>query len=365
MRTQAVVIPIYEEEEANYLSTLTKRSSTCSGGTQVWAAHYAAGVKRQSVEEIGVRYWLTTHWPPREDEPRDGGSGIWLPDGREGPGALISVGDLVFVYESRSGRTEVRRRTDGSVTHVRCQSGREGIVHIGRVRDPLTADSDSEPESYVDGTTIWWRWYAPVDVMSRSGFVPRADVAEALGYKRSYNFHGFGHQHSGLREVSQLEFERLLDLFTGGRPIPTKIGQIPRGGHSPGGTGESSAHRDLKLLVADDPASLLGEMGLTTVSVEYPFATGDRADIVLTDQYGRIIGVEIEPSVTFKDVAGPLQAIKYRRMLEWTTDRVPGDSRSFLVAYSISDAMKERCRSYSIECYEVSEATVREWRRKQ
>ena len=27
MRTQAVVIPIYEEEEANYLSTLTKRSS--------------------------------------------------------------------------------------------------------------------------------------------------------------------------------------------------------------------------------------------------------------------------------------------------------------------------------------------------
>jgi uncharacterized protein YuzE len=57
-----------------------------------------------------MKYWLTTHWPPRkgyahavgafsDDDPY-----VWLPDGREAAGAGLARDDLVLVYESRSRR---------------------------------------------------------------------------------------------------------------------------------------------------------------------------------------------------------------------------------------------------------------------
>ncbi|MCG2710905.1 MAG: hypothetical protein L6416_01010 [Candidatus Omnitrophica bacterium] len=57
---------------------------------------------------------------------------------------------------------------------------------------------------------------------------------------------------------------------------------------------------------------MLNEEGLITIGKEYPFPTNDRADIVLKDKYGRIIGVEIEVEVNDDENAGPIQAIKYR-----------------------------------------------------
>ena len=42
-----------------------------------------------------MNYWLTTHWPPREGEASENSPDIWLPDGRQAPGAKISPGDLV------------------------------------------------------------------------------------------------------------------------------------------------------------------------------------------------------------------------------------------------------------------------------
>jgi RecB family endonuclease NucS len=113
--------------------------------------------------------------------------------------------------------------------------------------------------------------------------------------------------------------------------------------------------------VAQNPSLALAEPGLTTVETEYSFGTGDRADIVLVDSYGRIVGVEVEPKVGDANEYGPLQAIKYRRMLEWKTNRSPGDSRSVLVAYSISPIMRQKCVRYGIECYEVSLNSVQQW----
>jgi len=301
-----------------------------------------------------MRCWLTTHWPPREDEPINRNSGIWLPDGRESAGSLLSTDDLVMVYESRSGRTEIRKAPDGSNKLVRCRLGREGIVHYGRVSGPLTADPTSVSQQYTDGTTIWWRWYAPVVVLSRSGFVTRQDTNAVLGYKTTYNFHGFGHLHSGLREISVKEFEQLRTLYHASRPLKLRTLPIPRGAKKSPGGGESKRHKKLKEFVAANPSKVLGEEGLRLIRVEYPFVTGDRVDVVLADVNEQIVGVEIEIEVGDSNHAGPLQAIKYRRMLEWMADRAPGDSRAMLVAFTISSAMQQRCAQYGIECYEVN-----------
>ncbi len=61
------------------------------------------------------------------------------------------------------------------------------------------------------------------------------------------------------------------------------------------------------------------------------------------------------------NLAGMLQAIKYRYMLEVTHKRSAGDSRALLVAYQISPAVKEACETYSVEAVEVAKELVRKW----
>lgn len=265
----------------------------------------------------------------------------------------------MFVYQSRSGRALLRQQPDGSEEQVPCRTGREGVVHLGVVLSRVAADSTSTPENYSDGTTIWWRWHAPAEVVSRSGFVPREEVCTILGYKSTYNFRGFGEAHSGLRELTDLEFAALLKRFRSARPLILSRKQVPRGGATGKGGGESKEHCELKEFVAANPSAAIGEVGLRTIKVEFSFPTGDRADIVLADRYDRVIGVEIEPKVGDSDDVGVLQAIKYRRMLEWSADRAPGDSRSLLVAYAISDRMRQRCAQYAVQCVVIERERLR------
>jgi hypothetical protein len=307
-----------------------------------------------------MKYWFTTHWPPREGEATECSPDIWLPDGRHSPGADISPNDLVVVYESLTGRTLLQRKPNGVQERVHCQRGKGGVVCIGRVQSSLVADDDILRANYADNTSIWWRWHAQAEVLSRSGFVPRHELASILGYNSSYTFRGFGTQHSGLRELSQEEFNTILKRFKKSRPIDIHDYppvSIPRNGEHDGG--ESNIHRELKEFVAADPSHALNEQGLTTLRIEYNFASGDRADIVLVDQYNRIVGVEIEPEVTVNNEAGALQAIKYRYMLEWSTNRALGDSRAFLIAHKIDAKTKKKCALYGVECYEISREKVK------
>ncbi|MFA4846284.1 MAG: hypothetical protein WC654_07055 [Patescibacteria group bacterium] len=251
------------------------------------------------------------------------------------------------------------------MSRVRCKRGREGIVCIGRVREPLAADANSSREFYVNGTDIWWRWYAPIEILSRSGFVHRQATASILGYKSSYNFRGFGERHSGLRQITDIEYGKIIRRFHDARPIDLRLPPIPhsRKKGARGKGGESAAHRKLKEFVAANPSVVIGEAGLHTLRTEYPFVTGDRADIVLADSYNRIVAVEIKPEVEEVTTAGPLQAIKYRFMLEWTTNREPRDSRAFLIAHKITKRVREQCAKYGIECYEVPRSEVLKWRK--
>jgi hypothetical protein len=301
-----------------------------------------------------MNYWLTTHWPPRHDEDPDNPPGIWLPDGRESPGVEIAPNDLVLIYESKTRRTQLRQRPDGSTERVKGRLGKEGIVCIGRIQTLLTADPNATPETYTDGTVIWWRWHAAAEVVSRSGFVPRAELALLLGYKSSYPFRGFGEQHSGLKKISEEEFNAIVERFNRAQTISLPERAIlPETWKRWGKGEESDTHRKLKEFVAANPTTVLGELGLCTMQVEYPFASGDRADIVLSDLYNRIVAVEIEPEVNASDEVGALQAIKYRFMLEWCTNRARGDSRAILIAHKIHPIMRARCSKYNVECYEI------------
>ena len=130
-----------------------------------------------------------------------------------------------------------------------------------------------------------------------------------------------------------------------------------------GGGGESDIHLYLKKYVAANPTDVIGEQGLRTLRVEYPFPTGDRADIVLIDAHRRVVAVEVEPSVGKSDIVGPLQAIKYRYMLEWIAKRASGDSRAILVAHSIHRDIYKMCDLYDVECVEVDKKSVDKWRK--
>ena len=127
------------------------------------------------------------------------------------------------------------------------------------------------------------------------------------------------------------------------------------------GTGESKEHLLLKSYVALHPESVLNEPDVRTIKVEYQFPTGDRADILLEDEFGRVIGMEIEVNVEDNQFEGLLQAIKYRYMSELITDRTPGDSRAILVAYRISQNMKCLCEKYHIQYIEIEKHIIEKW----
>ncbi len=339
-----------------------KRAATAVGmhleieGTVPDPVDAESGAERQV-----VNYWITTHWPPRDgDDESPTKTGVGVAEGRQQAADDMRPGDFVAVYESRTGRDKIRTLPDGTTTTVSCRAGREGMICYGIVDSYVSARPDSEPERYKDGTEIWWRWHAPVSVVSHTGFVARSDLLSILGYSPNYNLRGFGDYHSGLKKITEDEFRTLVQEFHAARPV--RLPPSPRtGGHGHGGGGEGTVHLNLKNYVASNPVSALNESGLQKLEVEYEFATGDRADIVLVDRHKRIVGVEIEPSVHDVDLVGLLQAIKYRYMLECVADREPGDSRGMLIAHEIGDRVKAACTRYGIEFYEVLRETVDLW----
>ncbi len=156
--------------------------------------------------------------------------------------------------------------------------------------------------------------------------------------------------------MSESEYNELLGEF---RKHPRKI-NIVRNAKKTGGwgigdeVGESEEHRNLKEYVASNPAAILGEKGLETIKVEYYFPSGDKADIVLKDADGNIIGVEIEIHVHNNQLVGILQAIKYRYMLALMEERKYFETRAFLIAKSISQDVISLCEKYEVECFIVN-----------
>ena len=115
--------------------------------------------------------------------------------------------------------------------------------------------------------------------------------------------------------------------------------------------------------MAAHPTLVLADSGASTIGTEYSFQTGDRADVVLKDTIGRVIGVEIEVSQPDGARDGILQAIKYRFMLALMFRLRFSECRSLLVAYSIADSVKHLCDEYEVEHLEIDRSIVAEWNR--
>jgi len=308
-----------------------------------------------------MNYWVTTHWPPREDNPNMVAEGIWVPDGREEAGKDLRKGDLVAIYQSLTGRTEKFTRTDGIEYRVRNIRGKGSVIALCEAQEPLHTLKDSSPSHYTNGTTIWWRWYSSLRVISKSGFLSRQKLNEILGYSPNNPLRGFGDKKSGLKKIPKEQFLEIRKAFRAGLPSPTRKPARVKIPHDPPSGIESKEHLLLKEYVAAHPKEVLNEDDAIHKFTEYPFCTGDQADVVLEDAYGRVIGVEVEVSVDMQDLAGVLQAIKYRYMLEVEQKRVMGDSRALLVAYEVSQDAKRLCSEYNVEVAEVTKDVVFNW----
>ena len=162
-----------------------------------------------------MAYWITTHWPRRQDqsviEPR---SGVWVKDKQRQLIDRVHPGDLVFIYESKSGPA-VETYVNGSVKVLHRHPGREGIVALVQVTEAAEQPQGSVPEHYADGSSLWWRYRARTRSVNSAGFIPRRNVNLLLGYAENNFLHGFGEKHSGLKEISEELYKRLFKEFSG------------------------------------------------------------------------------------------------------------------------------------------------------
>jgi hypothetical protein len=280
---------------------------------------------------------------------------VHLPDGKEKAGVDLAKGDNVLIYESGTGRSERVKKVNGEEVILHRGGGRRGIYAIAELTGGLKAVSSAIPSQYTDGTTIWWRWRAMAKPLTTNGFIPLAEVNRVLHLSPNYNLRAFGDYKSGLKKIEPDQFFELRDIFLQNPRVPKSVikpkshpGRIVHRGEEV----ESESHLRLKQFVAANPSLAIGETGLKTVAVEYDkFGTGDRADIVLEDAYGRMIGLEVEVSVDNTQYEGLLQAIKYRYMLAPLFARLNYETRAFLVAHSIIQDVRELCDRYEVEYF--------------
>lgn len=148
-----------------------------------------------------MNYWLTVHWPLREGyENVEWKYWVFVPKGREQTAKEMQQGDLIFIYETKTGRQLKRQKYD-------YHEGRQGIIALVKAVSQLEPTNE-KPEEYADGTKIWWFWQARTELIKEC-FIPRKDVCRVLGYSTNYNFRGFGDYQSGLKKLTVNQFSNL------------------------------------------------------------------------------------------------------------------------------------------------------------
>jgi len=308
-----------------------------------------------------MNYWLTTHWPrPKGTPANEPYADVWVKDGQWKVIERLAPGDLVFIYESESGPLPLRRNSDGSTSGRQKARGRAGIVALVRVIQPASQPPESHMEEYDNGEQMWWRYCALTEPVNSGGFVPRSTFLPLLGYSASWNLHGFGDNHSGVKRLSEEEYiplRTMYEEYAAEADLQRRANNTVRVG--PGGAGgEGPDHRALKERIAADPATVLGEAGLTLDTVEFPFrCTGDRIDILLRDKDKKFVAVEVEVQCDQSELAGPLQCMKYRSMLAYLFRRPLGEVRCILAAHEIAKELSLRCESFEIQTIVVARAS--------
>jgi hypothetical protein len=153
------------------------------------------------------KYWLTIQWPHENTvasgTPHDG---VYAVTGRHYILSQIQVGDIVFIYETKTGRREVGRPP----RYTGCQH----IVTIAEVIAPV-APTGAPTSNYTDGSSLTWGYSVDTKNICSHGRVSQHDTNIVLDYAADYNFHGFGVQHSGVREIDVRQASELKVFFCG------------------------------------------------------------------------------------------------------------------------------------------------------
>ena len=297
-----------------------------------------------------MAYWLTKHWPLRKGDEKQSQAGVYVRPEDENIIKQVQPRDLVFIYETKGGKAELRKMADGTEELFPCRKGQGGIVALLEVTAKAFVREGSVPEKYSDGSTTWWKWFAPTKPVNTIGFVPREEVVRNLKYSPRYAFRGFGKNNSGLGRLTEEQFEALLFAFTSETGNnDEKTVQDARKAKKFGPGGEGPEHLALKECVAQNPSYILNEPGLRLYELEMPLPTADRIDVVLKDRFDRFVAVEIEVECQESELVGPLQCSKYRAMLSYLFNRPFDEVRTILVAYEIHDSVKAQCFEHGIE----------------
>lgn len=302
-----------------------------------------------------MNFWLTTHWPYHVDEnPNSSKTGVWVQDKKKSVLRNMQPEDLVFVYESGSGKTIVERDANGTERKRKKRKGRQGVIALAKVVKRPVEIEGSLPEKYADGSELWWRYKADARVLNNKGFIPRSELAQLLGYQPNYAFRGIGEKRSGVKILTKSEYDSIHTQFVKSQgDLKKKLKRRPVQG-GPGG-GEGPEHKSLKEYIAKDPEQALGEAGLRLLEMEYPFITGDRIDVLLQDINGRPVAVEVEVHCDETELAGPLQCMKYRSLIAYQLDWQVEQVRTILAAKSVAKPVKLKCNEYEIEVVEITE----------
>lgn len=160
-----------------------------------------------------MNYWVTTQWPHSiEDDKGQEHSGVYVPNDRQAAVDKMNCGDIVFIYESQSGRVIVENLEDGSRKETPCHIGRMEILDIVEVV-AIHKRKDLKTTQYTNGTSIWWQFHAETKSVYKGGRVSRNKLNDILGYNRNYNLRGFGDQHSGIKKITKEQALALTDEY--------------------------------------------------------------------------------------------------------------------------------------------------------
>lgn len=148
-------------------------------------------------------YWITTHWPPLVDRPHQ--QNVYLQD-QHRDNCPIKIGDMVVVYEYKTGPTLVVPQAGERVKRAR---GHEGVILAAEVvSDFRRRPPEVARQEYDERDSMYWGWEAEMKPLAR-GVVPRIEVNRVLGFAESHRFYGFNHG-KGYQRITRGQFDELL-----------------------------------------------------------------------------------------------------------------------------------------------------------
>ena len=135
----------------------------------------------------------------------------------------------------------------------------------------------------------------------------------------------------------------------GGHPPSSGLGGGGHGGG--GGGGEDRAHRNLKDKLWEHPEHI--EPGMQKHRYEPELASHFRPDLILKDDRGRFVAVEVETGFPGGSDYGVWQAVAYKHVAAAEFQQRCEQVRGILVAPQIPESIKQKCRQLGVEPVEL------------